>query len=666
MNEAESLYQEEHGANASQRKILEMLQASETRYRNFFNLPLVGTAITSRTKGWVEVNDRTCEILGYQREELFQKTWADITHPDDLAADEAQFERMLRREIDGYELEKRFIQKDGTVVYTLLAGGCGPIGDQSPDTFYVNLLDITDRKIAQENLARNETQLRQILDGMPVPVATGNYDAQPKFTLLNKEFTKSFGYTMEDLPTVQRWMELAYPEEAYRQKVTTDWQAGMERALQDPSMVSTNYEVKVRCKDGTDRDVIFNAALTSDGPVVTLVDITDRRIAEEKLRQSEERHRLLADNASDVITVIDLGGRLLYVSPSVEKLIGYTQEEVLKLTVEDILLPEAAASARAGLEATVAAIKSGASLPGLHEEFPLRHKNGSTSWAEATSNCMLDKDGNYVATLVVTRDISKRKQLETELAEAREREKNSEEHMRTSLEKKLKTSLNAAAVAHEINQPLSRILLRASLDLEKEKGAGKETLRSLIADAERVVETIEKMRVLLRNVETVRQPVDLAQIVRSALHQLKRPLRKAGVKATRQGLEQSSILLGDDVQLQMILTNLLLNAIEAIKDSDSPRRDISIEQQCAGDFVELVIGDSGPGWPGGSLEEMLLRSTKRDGSGIGLYVVKTALDNHCGTIAIGRSPLGGAEFRLKFPRPIANSAAEICQSSPAY
>ena len=66
--------------------------------------------------------------------------------------------------------------------------------------------------------------------------------------------------------------------------------------------------------------------------------------------------------------------------------------------------------------------------------------------------------------------------------------------------------------------------------------------------------------------------------------------------------------------------------------------------------MELVIGDSGPGWPGGSLEEMLLRSTKRDGSGIGLYVVKTALDNHRGEMVIGRSPLGGAEFRLKFAR----------------
>jgi PAS domain S-box-containing protein len=500
-----------------------------------------------------------------------------------------------------------------------------------------------------EHLRASETQLREILDGMPVPVATGNYDAQPGFTLLNKQFTKSFGYTMEDLPTVQRWMELAYPDEAYRQKIIADWQDGLERALQDPSMVSTT-EVKVRCKDGTDRDVIFNAALTSIGPVVTFVDITDRRIAEEKLRQSEERHRLLADNAADVITVIDLDGRVLYVSPSVEKLIGYTQEEVLKLSVEDILPPEAAAGVRAGLEATAAAVKRGASFPEFHGEFPHRHKDGSTGWAEATCTCMLDKEGNYVATLVVTRDISKRKQLEAELAAAREREKKAEERLRATLETKLKTSLNAAAVAHEINQPLSRILLRASLDLEKEKGGGKETLRALVADAERVVETIEKMRVLLRNVETVRKPVDLAQIVRSALHQLKQPLRKAGVKVLNTGSDEGCMVSGDDVQLQMILMNLLRNAVDAIVDAGGPRRDISIERRSTGECVELVVGDSGPGWPGGSLDEMLLRTTKRDGSGIGLYVVKTALENHRGEMEIGRSPLGGAEFRLRFPR----------------
>ncbi len=262
---------------------------------------------------------------------------------------------------------------------------------------------------------------------------------------------------------------------------------------------------------------------------------------------------------------------------------------------------------------------------------------------------MLDKDGKYIATLAVTRDISRRKQLEEELAAAREREKQTEQEMRAMLEKKLKTSLNAAAVAHEINQPLSRVLLRARLNLEKESGADKDTLHALIADAERVVETIDKMKVLLRNVETVQQPVQLASIVSSSLHQIKQPLRRARVKITRTIQESGCIVLGDEVQLQMIITNLLRNAIEAIAGADSPKREISIELASRDGAVELVIGDSGPGWPGGTLDEMLLKTSKRDGSGIGLYVVKTAMENHRGRIEIGHSPLGGAEFRMVFP-----------------
>lgn len=138
------------------------LEASNTRYRNFFNLPIVGTAITSMSKGWVDVNEETCRILGYSREELFLCTWAELTHPGDLAADEEQFQRMLRREIDGYELEKRFIRKDGTIVYTLLAGGCGPIGNQPVEICYVNLIDITPRKQLEAELMAANQQLQAL------------------------------------------------------------------------------------------------------------------------------------------------------------------------------------------------------------------------------------------------------------------------------------------------------------------------------------------------------------------------------------------------------------------------------------------------------------------------------------------------------------------------
>lgn len=362
------------------------LYDSERRWRTFFDLPMVGTAITSRSKGWIAVNDETCRILGYPRDELFRTSWADLTHPDDLAADVEQFERMLRREIDGYTQEKRFIHKDGRIVHAILSGGCGAIGDATPDTFYVTILDVTDRRM-----------------------------------------------------------------------------------------------------------------------------------------------------------------------------------------------------------------------------------------------------------------------METELAAARERERRTAEEARTTLEKKLKTSLNAAAIAHEINQPLSRVILRARIGLETATGADRDMLAALVADAERVVSVIEKMKVLLRNVETVQDEVDLAVVTASALHQVKRPLRDAGVTVVRQGLDRGCLVLGDEVQLQIIVINLLTNAIEAIVAGNTLRREIVVEQNARDGIVELVVGDSGPGWPGGGLDEVLLNTTKAGGAGVGLYVVKTAVDNHRGEMTIGRSPLGGAEFRIAFP-----------------
>jgi signal transduction histidine kinase len=232
---------------------------------------------------------------------------------------------------------------------------------------------------------------------------------------------------------------------------------------------------------------------------------------------------------------------------------------------------------------------------------------------------------------------------------ARERERHADERMRQELDRKLRTSLQAAAVAHEINQPLSRLLLRARLALESEAGADRTMLAALVADAKRVVVTIQKMKVLLRNVETVQHEVDLAAITTSSLHQVKPLLRDAGVTVTRGGQERGCLLLGDDVQLQMIIINLLTNAIEAIVAGQGLRRDIVVEHHVRDDVVELVVGDSGPGWPGGTVDDMLLNTTKPGGAGIGLYVVKTAVDNHRGTITIGRSPLGGAEFRVTFP-----------------
>jgi len=242
----------------------------------------------------------------------------------------------------------------------------------------------------------------------------------------------------------------------------------------------------------------------------------------------------------------------------------------------------------------------------------------------------------------VITDVTERKRNE-------EREKELEAKHRKDLEEKLKTSIHAAAVAHEINQPLSSILLQSKMALQEE-GAAREALRVVAEEAQRVVVTIDKMKTLMRNVQTEHRPVDLATVAQSALLYNKGQLARRRIDVQSKGLDNEYIILGDDAQLQLAITNLLRNAAEAIDESNPSEREIAVELAMRGDDIELTIGDSGPGWTGAERSDMPLTSTKKGGTGIGLYVVRTAVQNHSGKIEFGRSPLGGAEVKIKFPR----------------
>ncbi len=242
-----------------------------------------------------------------------------------------------------------------------------------------------------------------------------------------------------------------------------------------------------------------------------------------------------------------------------------------------------------------------------------------------------------------------------ELVVARDHERKVEEDARDTLAKKLRSSLSAAAVVHEINQPLARILLRCRLGQHAAGGRddarpGEVELAALAADAEEVVATMDKMRVLLRNVQTTHAEIDLAQVVRSSLVHVQQFVAAHGVEVRTNLPLAGCRMLGDDVQLQVAIVNLLRNAVEAIVAADGVRREILVSVEDGAVAAAVEVGDSGPGWRGGTVDEMLLNSTKASGTGVGLFVVQTALENHGGMLEIGRSPLGGAVFRLTFPR----------------
>ena len=159
--------------------------------------------------------------------------------------------------------------------------------------------------------------------------------------------------------------------------------------------------------------------------------------------------------------------------------------------------------------------------------------------------------------------------------------------------------------------------------------------------------TIETMRMLLRNVQTELSPVDLSNITGSALLYLLPKLRQ--VEVERIGLTRPCLIEGDDVQLKICVSNVLRNALQATEGLRMGERRIRVELQQHDSWVDLVVGDSGPGFGDHFPDTSVLRSSKEEGSGLGLYVVRTTLDNHGGTIHFGQSPLGGAEVRLRFP-----------------
>ena len=236
----------------------------------------------------------------------------------------------------------------------------------------------------------------------------------------------------------------------------------------------------------------------------------------------------------------------------------------------------------------------------------------------------------------------------TQRVEAVEALAQSETRHRRQLEEKLKTSLEAAAVAHEIKQPLSRVLLLARL-AEREPAGHEAALAAIAAEARTVERTIEKMRVLLRSVETSHAPVDLCDVVTSSLLQVKWQLAESGIEVVQRGFTRPAWIDGDATQLQLAVTNLLRNAAEAIVGAPRPPRRISLGLRRGQRQVMLAIGDSGPGWSGAERQELPFATTKPAGSGIGLYLVRTIAQHHAGEVGFHRSADGGAEVRLRFP-----------------
>jgi len=146
--------------NIPEWKQAEEQNKNDRRYRRYFELGLIGMAITSVDKNWIDFNDTLCNMLGYSREDLAKLSWAELTHPEDLEADVVEFNHVLSGEIEGYSMDKRFISRDGSIVFTSMSVSAVRKTDGSIDYFIALISNITKQKQTEARLiaAKDEAE----------------------------------------------------------------------------------------------------------------------------------------------------------------------------------------------------------------------------------------------------------------------------------------------------------------------------------------------------------------------------------------------------------------------------------------------------------------------------------------------------------------------------
>ncbi len=219
------------------------------------------------------------------------------------------------------------------------------------------------------------------------------------FEYLNPRFTELFGYTIEDIPDKKKWFELDYPEEEYRKQVVSIWEEDFVNNKETGKVKERDLTVK--CKSGERKIVRIRSVAMGDGKILqTYEDITEKRKAEEILEERERRFRTLIENATDIISMFDKEGKVIYISPSVERILGYRNEDVIGQSIFDYLHPEEIKVAKKNFEKIASA-----SIISKPLRFRVRHKNGSWRYLEGVFNNLI-KEPNINAILMNARDIT--------------------------------------------------------------------------------------------------------------------------------------------------------------------------------------------------------------------------------------------------------------------
>ncbi len=389
---------------------LEALQVSEQRFRSTFYDSGFGIAMVGFDGKFLRVNPSFCRIVGYSEEELLSRDFALITHPEDLASCAQHFQYLLDGLVEKYSVEKRYVHKQGHLVWALLTVTLLKNSDGTPIQFVSQIQDISEQKAAREALQRSEDRLRSALHA--ARMGTFDWDLQTNQLVWSKFHYTLFGYSGDHLfqAELHHFADRIHPDD--RAGVIADLQLALE------SKTDYRKEYRIVLPSGEIRWIsgqgqhVYNRTGKAIRMLGTVQDITARKLAEQALVDSERKFRSLAESLPDAMFVLSIedGLRIIHSNPAATKLYGYSAKEFLGQSIMQLLdTQEAADQAPDRIEKILA---------GEAQTFEVLQKNkeGKVFPVEVCATLIIWQGGPAI--LGLSRDITQRKQAESAVAES--------------------------------------------------------------------------------------------------------------------------------------------------------------------------------------------------------------------------------------------------------